>query len=191
MKKILTILPLVALSSTSFITLAKSPNWNFIEGSYMSAEIEDTEIEPDGFGISGSFLVGENIILGASYGSISEEIFNTDVDLNQGSAHLGYRYGATESTDIFGTVSYQYIELEAESESFDENGYGLHAGVRSMLTDSFEVVAQVNYIDIDGESETGLGASAYYHFSDNFAIGAGYATADDVDTFTASLRLSF
>ena len=88
-------------------------------------------------------------------------------------------------------VSYQYVELEAESESIDENGYGLHAGVRSMLTDSVEVVTQVAYIDIDDESETSWGASAYYHFNDNFAIGAGYGTADDVDTFTASLRLTF
>ncbi|NMP15176.1 outer membrane beta-barrel protein [Thalassotalea sp. Y01] len=194
MKKLTTIASLVTLSFASFASAAaESPNWRFIEGSYVSAEVDDSDIdyEPDGFGIAGSTLIGENVILGASYSSVSDDIYGIDVDLMQGEAHLGYRYGATATTDIFGKVSYQYIELEADSESIDDSGYGLHLGVRSMLTPSFELGAEIAHIDIDDETDTILSASAYYHINESFSIGLGYAVADEIDTMSASARLSF
>lgn len=184
-------------TSPALASQASAPNWNFIEATYLSADFDgfDQDVEPTGYGVKGSTLVGGNVILSASYSSISVDVANVDVELNQASVGIGYRYGATNSTDLFMMASYLYSELEISANGndviFDENGYGLEVGVRSMLSEYFEAVATIGYVEIDSESDTGIAVSAYYHFNKQFAIGVGYSVADDVDMYNASLRLSF
>lgn len=197
MKHVLKFIPLLALTATPFASSAKAPNWNFIQGSYITAESDDSdlEFEPDGFGIAGSFLLNENIYFNAGYSSLSDEIYNVDVDFNQGTLGLGYRHPLTENTDMYGGVSYEYVEAEVESDfgsdSADDSGYGLRLGVRSMVTDAIELTGQVAYIKIDDESETAIGVAAFYHFNNNVSIGGGYSAQEDLDSLSASVRFSF
>lgn len=197
MNNVFKLIPFIALTAAPFASNAKAPNWNYVQGSYITAESDDSEfkIEPDGFGINGSFLVNDNVFLSAGYSSLSDEIYDVDLDLNQGSVGLGYRHGISENTDVFGAVSYEYIELEADSnfgsDSVDESGYGLTVGLRSMVGDAFELNGQIGYIKIDDESETAVGVSAFYHFTEQFSVGGGYTVQDDLDTLSASVRFSF
>lgn len=201
MKKLLIISGVTAIAAFSANTFAASPAWNFVEGAYVKADIEgeDFESEPDGFGATASFLLNENIFVMGKYSRLSDDIrvLNGDVDMNynQASLGLGYRHPISATTDIFGAVSYEYIELEADgfgqSDSTDEDGYGLAGGIRSMLTNNVELNGTLAYVDIDDESETSLGLSAYYYFNTNFAAGLGYTFGDEADTYQASLRYAF
>ncbi len=179
------------LVTAAFTTSAKAPHWNFVEGSYLSVDVDDSDIEPDGFALSGSYLLSENVFVAAGYSSVSDDIFGTEVDWNQGNIGLGYRYGISNTADVFAAVSYEYMEFEANSESVDDSGYGLHVGVRNMLTDNFELVVKVGYVDIGNDSATAYNISGYYHFNNQFAVGLGYSVGEDADTITASARLSF
>jgi hypothetical protein len=178
-----------------------APNWNFIEASYLSADIDafDQNIKPKGYGVIGSALLGNNVILSASYSTISEDgvILDADADatLSLASAGIGYRFEATDTTDLFVMASYLYVEIEGSydgnSGSYDDSGYGLKLGVRSMLTESFEAIATIERAEIDSESETAFELSAYYHFNKQLAIGVGYSAADDINMYSGNLRLSF
>lgn len=190
MNKLNIILPLLLISTSAFSS--DSPNWTYVEGSYIKVEIDDADEEPDGFGIAGSALLGDNFILNANYRSVSEDVLGYDVDLNFTSLGFGMRYGATDTTDIFGIISYENIELDVEDfGDEDESGYGVRIGARSMLTDSLELTGAIGYIDIDGESETSLMISGYYHLNSTFAFGLGYEAFDDFDILNASVRASF
>ena len=193
-RSILTIAILAASISTT--VLAKSPDWNLIQIGYAKVDIEGLdEISPAGFSIGGSKLLGESTLISGSYSLVTDDYQGLDLDLTQVSLGLGYRYAATSTTDVYGVVSYQYIDLEASSggnsENVDDNGYGLTVGVRSRVSDHFEVDASVGYIDIDGDGETAFGLGANYYFTQNFAAGVSYAVADDVDTFGISARYAF
>ncbi|MGS0690034.1 porin family protein [Shewanella sp. 30m-9] len=187
-------------TSSNPASQASAPNWNYIEVAYLSADIDvlDQSVKPNGYGVIGSTLVGDSVILSLAYNRVSEDDVlgsNIDATLSQASATIGYRYRTSDTTDLFVMASYLYGELEGsldgESESYDDNGYGLRVGVRSMVTESFEASATIDRIEIDSQSETGFAVSAYYHFNKRFAIGAGYAIADDADMYNASLRVSF
>ncbi|QQX79654.1 porin family protein [Shewanella sp. KX20019] len=179
----------------------RSPNWNFVEASYLSADIDgfNQGIKPEGYGVIGSVLLGDNVILNASYSTVSEDVVisgaDADATLSLASAGIGYRYGATDTTDLFAMASYLYVELDGsidgDSGSYDDNGYGLKLGIRSMLTESLEAIATIERAEIDSESETAIAVSAYYHFNKQLAIGVGYSAADDIDMYSGSLRLSF
>lgn len=179
---------------------ASGPNWNYIEAAYLSADIDILEqsVKPKGYGVIGSTLVSDSVILSIGYNRVSEdEVLGSNIDatLSQASATIGYRYRTSDTTDLFVMASYLYGEIEGSwdgnSESYDDNGYGLRVGVRSMVTEYFEASATIDRVEINSESEAVFAVSAYYHFNKQFAIGAGYTIADDVDLYNASLRVSF
>ena len=129
-----------------------------------------------------------------SYGSASDDIevfsSNVDVDFNTLSVGLGYRYSLSKTTDLFGVLSYEDMEVKASSqgnsESESDNGYGLQIGIRSMLSEKVELSGSLQYLDIADETETAIGVSALYNFTEQFSAGVGYSKSDDVDTITVS-----
>ena len=158
--------------------------------SYVKAEIDDTDLEPDGFGLSGSVLVTENIFLMADYNVLSDDIAGIDLDLDTISAGVGYRYGVSPTTDLFASISYEYADASALGISESDNGYSLAVGARSMLTDAFELGGSISYVDIE-EDDTTFTIEGRYYFTDNFAAGVSYGVAEDADLYTVSLRYAF
>ncbi|MFT6920100.1 MAG: hypothetical protein ACJA2G_002748 [Cognaticolwellia sp.] len=184
---------LAALAMTSSVTLAGTPAFNFIEAGYGTADIDDVdEVSPSGFAIGGSFLVGESVFVTASYASLGDDVFGTDIDLVTSSIGLGYRLSLTDSTDAYASVSYEYVEADIEGfGSEDDNGYGLTVGFRSRLTEQFELDGSIGYVDIADESETAVGISGHYYFTPNFAVGLSYSTTADVSITGVSARYAF
>jgi opacity protein-like surface antigen len=183
-----------ALFSTA--SLAQSPTWNLIEAGYGQADIDGLdELSPSGFAIGGSSLLGENVFIQGSYSLLSDDISGVDIDLDQASVGLGYRYGLTETTDVYASASYEYIELSASgfgaSESLDDSGYGLTVGLRSRITEQLELNGAIGYVDIGDESETALGVSGHYYFTQNVALGLTYSSTADVSIYGISLRYAF
>lgn len=191
MKNLLVSAALLTLGLSGTSSANEGPKWTFVQAGYLQADIEDTNIEPTGFGIGGSHLVGENVLLVGQYSTISDDIFGIDVDLNSLSLGLGYKHSVTSVTDVYTVLSYEYVEFEGGGGSVDENGYGATVGIRSMVNNNIELSASMKYIDIDGESDTAVGVAAYYYITPQFAVSAGYSVADDVDTIGLSARYTF
>ncbi len=190
MKKV--VLASALLLSLGTAQAAESPRWDSASISYQSVDIDGDKLT--GFAISGSKLLGEDFFIVGSYGNASDdiEIYNSSIefDFNTLSVGLGYRYSISQTTDFFGVVSYEDVEVEASyqgnSGSESENGYGLTIGVRSMLSEKVELSGSLQYVDIADETETAFGVSALYNFTEQFSAGVGYSKADDADTLSVS-----
>lgn len=195
-RSILTIAVLAASISTN--VLAKSPDWNFIQAGYSQLDIENSnDISPAGLTIGGSKLLGKNIFVVGDYSILSDDFEGLDVDLTQASLGFGYRHALTSTTDIYGVISYEYIEVESSvgnaNDSLDENSMGLTAGIRSRLNDQIELDASISYVDFDydGDDEVGFGVTANYFFTQNIAVGVGYSSTGDFDNLGISARYVF
>ena len=192
MKKV--VLTSALLLCISSIQAAESIRWDSASLSYQSMDSDGNEFT--GFEISGTTLVSENFFVAGSYSSVSADIevvdSKVDIDLNTLSVGIGYRHGISSHTDIFGILSYEYLEIETlfrgQSADDNENAYVLEAGIRSLVTEHIELSGSISYIGIDDESETSFNLSAMYHFTDQFSAGAGYGKpdSDDVDFLSLS-----
>lgn len=195
MKKL--VLASALLLSMGTIQAAESVRWDSASLSYQSVDIDGDKLT--GFGISGTKLVSDNLFIVGSYASVSDDIdvfgSKVDVDFNTLSVGLGYRHAISTTTDFFGIVSYQNMEVEASFqgnfEDVSENGYGLEAGLRSLVTAQLELSGSISYVDIADESETGFNVSAMYHFTDQFSAGVGYSKSDDLDSLSLSAIIFF
>lgn len=173
--------------------LAESPNFNYVSAGYLDGDIDGDDA--DGWTFDGSTLLGENFFLSGQYQTVGNSDDGVDVDFNWLSAGLGYRTAISASTDFYGLVTYENVEVEASyrgsSISDDENGYGLSVGIRSMVSDNIELDGRLGYIDIADESETSFTVGARYYFNNNFSLGANYTTLDGLDLVGLTARYSF
>jgi opacity protein-like surface antigen len=190
MKKLILAAALSAVSAASF---AAAPAWDFVQASYVMTDFDDSDLtyEPDGFAISASKLVTDDVFVTGSYSMQNDDIVGIEVDLDRMSLGLGYRYALSNRTDLFGIVSYEDVEISGSGTSESEDGYGLTAGARSMVMDNIELRGAVKYIDTDSGSDTSLIIGGDYFFSPAFAVGVSYETSDDVSTFGLNARYNF
>ena len=182
------------------LMLAVSPafagglSYNYIELGYQKAELDDDlagiSVDGDGFGIRGSFEVGDSWFIGASYGTLG---FDFGVDLDQLSVGAGFHMDVSDRADFFASLSYLQAEVSASGfGSIDENGYGVTIGLRGLAADNFELRGTVAYSDLgDGADGTAFGAGALYSFTDNFALGFDLELDDDVTVYGLGARFYF
>src|SRR5688500_4682669 len=99
MKRTLMALALAAALPVS--AQAAELSYNFIELDYAQMDIDDAgDFEPNGFGIKGSFEMGESFYGFGSYLRGSEEVSGTDFDIDQTQLGVGYRNGVSDSADF-------------------------------------------------------------------------------------------
>lgn len=190
-KKLLLGTALVFAMSPAF---AGDLSYNFIEIGYQEAELDDDlagfSFDGDGFGIGGSFEVGESWFIGVGYSTIG---FDFGIDLDQISVGGGYHAGMSDRTDFFATLSYLSVEVSASGfGSVDEDGYGVAVGVRSMLTDNVELNGSLGYSDLgDGADGTAFNVGALYSFTESFAVGFDIGIEEDVTLYSLGGRFYF
>jgi len=173
--------------------IADSPSYNFIQAGYQSIELDlgaGSDVDGDGYGLGVSFEIADNIF---GFASFVTSDFDFGVELNQLQAGLGYRLGLTDNTDVFASLAYVYVEVEAGFfGSADDSGYGATIGVRSNVSDLIELFGEVAYVDLGGGSDgTAIGGGIWFNLTDNFALGLGAAFDDDVTSYGASARFYF
>lgn len=184
-----------ALFSTSPV-IAASPNWDYVQGGYYTTDVSDFDgFDPTGFGVGGAKSLGDNVFVRGSYSMLSDDLSGGDVDFDQGSAELGYRYKMSSSTDLYGTVAYHYAEISANgsggSASTDTDGFGATIGIRSMVTNKIDLEAAAGFLRFDGDSEAITSIAANYFFHSNVSVGIKFTKISDVSTLGAVLRYSF
>ena len=190
-KKLLLGTALVFAMSPAF---AGDLSYNFIELGYQKAELDDDlagiSFDGDGFGIGGSFEVGESWFVGVGYSTIG---FDFGIDLDQISVGGGYHAGLSDRTDFFAALSYLSVEVSASGlGSVDEDGYGVAIGVRSMLTDNVELNGSLGYSDLgNGADGTAFNAGALYSFTESFAVGFDIGIEEDVTLYSVGGRFYF
>lgn len=201
MKKILQLSLLAATALSASHVFAASPTWDLVELDYVVLDLDDTNLEPTGFGLSAVKLVSDNVFLTGSYvvtdDSLSINSVPADIDLDISLDYdtldlgVGYKHSITENTDWYANVSYVRVEAKTRFSSAEENGYGVATGIRSMMTDNVELAAELSYADIDVDDETSFGIQGTYYVTENVGINLGFSTSSDAKAYDLGVRYAF
>ena len=177
----------------SVSAMAETPSYNFVEAGYQSVDLDiggGPDVDGDGWGLGGSFEVGDHMFIFASYADTG---FDFNVDLSQLQAGLGFKTDLSDNTSFFARAAYVDAEIDTNGfGSFDESGYGLGIGVRSNVSELIELYGEISYVDLgSGADSTGFGGGIYFNITDNFALGVGASTDDDITAYGANVRFYF
>ena len=181
---------LLSLLASSATAAADGPDYSYIQGSYGQVEIDDVDVDGDGFGVSGSAALTEHFHL---FGGYTTADMGSGVDLNQLEAGVGYNHPVSDTIDVVLSLAYLSAEVDvAGLGSADDSGYGMGIGLRGMLTPEFEVNGELQYVDFgDGGDDTGFGAGFLYNFTQQFAAGASGDWTGDVSSYQLNARFLF
>lgn len=187
-------LPALVVSLAMFVAapaIADGPSYNFVQASYQSVNLDlgsGFDVDGDGFGLAGSFEVGESVFIIASYATTG---FDFSVDLNQLQVGLGYHAGLTDNTDFFATLAYVDAEVEAPGASVDDSGFGASIGVRSNVSELVELFGEISYVDFGDGNETAVAGGIWFNFTEIFAAGLSASAGDDVTSYGVGARVYF
>ena len=105
---------------------------------------------------------------------------------------IGAHTPLSRQTDLYGTVSYLDAEVSQRIlGTTDDSGYALAVGIRHLLTDTLEISGAINYVVIFNDDSTGLNLEARYYFGDVISTALAYATTDNADGLSLSIRINF
>jgi long-subunit fatty acid transport protein len=181
---------LISSSLISAASQADALNYNFVELSYLSTDIDDLNVDGDGLGIAGSFSLSDNYHVFAGY---SDQDFDFSINLTTMNVGLGYSRAISKSVDLVASIAYVSAEVDVPFfPSVDDDGYGLGLGVRAMANQQTELFGGLEYVNLsDGGSDTALTAGAGYYFTSNFRLSAQFSTSDDSTSYGLGVRYFF
>jgi len=181
----------VALLAFVAPAMADGPSYNYVEGRYQRIDIDDSfaDVDGDGFGIAGSFEVGDVWHLFASFDSAELDF---DVDVDELLIGGGFHTALSENLDFVAELAYARFDASTQGFSFDDDGYSASLGLRGLAADRIELAAFVDYVDLDSiNDDTSVRGEAWYKFTDSVAIGFEVGAGDDVTTYGIGARVYF
>ncbi|MET0983967.1 MAG: outer membrane beta-barrel protein [Steroidobacteraceae bacterium] len=183
-------LGLLALSIAGPAMAEDGFDYSYVELGYVKSELDDFDVDGDGFGLRGSYEFTQNIHAFAAY---SDQEFDFDVNATTLELGAGYAWPVNSDMDLIGTVSYLQAEIDVPGfGSVDDDGLGLGVGVRARVVEVVELTGGVQYVNFDDAgSDTSLTAGARYFFTNMFAAGIDLAFDDDGTTWMLGGRFSF
>lgn len=171
----------VLLASISCVTHAANFNYNYGQIDYLSGDF-------DGFGISGSFVINNELFVRADYVGVTNDNPIFDVDYSQISFGAGYHMPIQPETDAVFTVS--IVDADHDPGQ-DDTGLLLTASVRHNLAHKIEVSGGAHYINVF-DDDFGLHAEVRYAIDEKMSAGLGYISADDnLDRLSLNFRVGF
>lgn len=187
---------LIALALAAALPLsaqAADLNYNFVELDYARTNIDNTDANPDGFGIKGSAKIAEPLYVFGSYLRGSDSVSGVGIDFDQFQIGLGYRNAVRDNTDFIGELSYIKDKVDVSGfGSGDAHGYRASAGFRSSLADNFEGYVKANWTDggdFDGKFSGTLGAQ--YKFNPTWGLTGEAEFGGQADVYSIGVRASF
>lgn len=186
-------LSFVSLLSIATTAMATEPSYTYLQVGYQKAELDDVipgvDIDGDGYGIGGSFELGDSFHV---FGAYATTDFDYDLDLEQMHVGVGYHWSMTDSVDLVAEASFVRAEATQPGASTSEDGYGATLGVRGFASEKLELAASVDYVDVgSGSGETSYDGAARYYFMPNFALDLNIGFGDDIKTYGAGLQFYF
>lgn len=189
----------VALALASPSVLAQDLSYNYVQASYLSVDLDDTEVDADGFGLGVSAKVADQVFVFAGYGTVESDRFTTilgsgTVEVDTVTAGLGFINPLQPDTDL--NLGLAFVRAKGSgtgdfSGSESENGYSLGAQLRHLFSANFEGRAGIDYTDIGDEDDTSFEIGGVVFLSPQFGIDLSYSVGSDADAWAAGLRLNF
>lgn len=161
-------------------------NYDFLEGSFVDVEIDDTSVDGDGIRLEGSAEVGETYFIRAEY-----EDYDFDFNIDGSIFEIGGGYFHTLNETLDFVAVGQYVQVEVND--VDDDGLGIGGGVRTRFGDSIEADAVLHWVDLDDSgSDTYVDLRGRYYFNEQFAVTLKFELgSDSFDTMGIGVRYNF
>jgi opacity protein-like surface antigen len=191
------ILALAALLALPGAALATDLNYNYLEVDYVTVDIDDFDEDFDGWAVSGSFLLAEQVYMFGGYSDISTDNIGGFKLSGEGlSLGVGYRYELSRQTDLNFAGAFERAKARISysgfgSESETENGYSLAVGVRHLVSPQFELGVGAVYVDIGDADDTSAVANALWHLTELVAVGVSLSLGSDSTGYAGGVRFKF
>jgi hypothetical protein len=181
---------LVLVLVFSAASYAEEFDYSFIDLNYGILEIDDIDVDGDGFGLGGSFAINPDFHVFAGFQTAGLDF---GVDVTTFEAGFGYNTELSPTVDAVAQLSYQYAEVDAPGfNSVDDSGFGLGVGLRFAASDLVEIFAGLEYVDFgDGGDDTGFNLGGFYSFTDAFDLGLSGTWSDDTSLYALTGRFYF
>lgn len=183
------LVPVLAGLLIPFAASASNFSYTYVEGYYADVSVDDSDGDFDGdaWAITGSWQFHDMLF---AFGGYEWGDYDFDIETDTFELGLGLAFPIGEQVDLaFGA---SYVDVSVDIPFFgdeDDDGYSVFGGFRFGLGESFQVDAGASYVDLnDSGSDTGYSIVGRYYFTDAWAVGAGYQTADDTDAWVLTLR---
>jgi hypothetical protein len=173
-------------------------SYSFLDLGYLSTALDDSDVEGDGFGISGSVELNDRVHLIASYGNQDfdfDRIFGQDFTLKGKSYEFGAGINSALSPrlDIEAHLSYLRAEVDTPfGGNVDDNGVGVGLDLRGRLGDRWELQGGATYADFDdGGDSKSLHFGARFFITPQFAVTGDISGNEDGSTLFLGGRFNF
>ncbi len=206
-------------------------SYTYLEAEYINVDTDvasriddvDTSARLDtdddyGFRVAGAWEVYRNWHVFGEYSrakndiSFSGTVLGTplnssgDFDVVRWRAGAGYGYPVNDVLDVYGRLSYDYIEFDSvdlsgvsQSLDTDDSGIGAELGLRFRPFEPLELFTYARYTDVGDvnlgsnnsfDDDTLFGFGARYSITDRIGVQAGYEIGK-IDTWAVGARYSF
>jgi hypothetical protein len=182
--------------------------YDHVQLSYHHFDIDGLDHDVDGFGLSGSLLLTDNIFLVLNWwdvsgsGSIEDNIFGIErmrSDFSHLDLRAGYRHPIADKLEITvtggfargsGEVRISFDDGNSERVRDSDDGFVLGLGLRYLLREDLELGVTLDHFDIDA-GDTVFGINGIWNVTPAFSVGLGWATEGDYDQLSLFGRLYF
>jgi len=176
----------VVLALGAVPALADPPDYKYLEGGYLSVDVDDLDDSGDNYFLGGSF--------GGDWWHIPVYYASGDLgpDYSQDLWRIGFGWHGLlgDKADVIGEAD--YVDQSVNGPGFDdsETGYRVVGGIRWVPFDLLELDGFVNYNDVGSESDLSYEARGIINIW-RLGFGAAYEKFDEADQWNAFVRFNF
>lgn len=168
-------------------TQADTMDYSFVEIGYVDAELDDFDVDGDGFALRGSLPFHKNFFAFAEYEDIG---YDFGVDTTSIVVGAGGHWPLNEKIDLVGRLGIVRADYDFPGGDDDEDGFALSARVRGEVMPRFELEGGFDYVDLDNGDDTSVVLEGRYFFIENVSGGLRLDFGDR-DAIGVAARLTF
>lgn len=177
----------VMAASTIDNARADDLSYSYAQVRYADQEIDNVNLDGDGFVIGGSYRINDKYF---AFGSYSDLGFDGGLDSSSLQAGGGYIYTLNERAHAVGKVFVARSEASRPGLKRNDTGFGLEAGLRGLIIPKLEARGFITYSDVGG-SDTSFTLGGDYYFTPQLSAGLTANFGGDAQGFTIGARFYF
>lgn len=190
------IIYVVGFSMLSLNAVCEEISYNYIQGSYMSISVnpDEEDFNGDGFGLSGSFGISNNLALTVGYSEINfDRIFGVDFDRTELALGFIAHMKASSEADLFvGLEGFSRVAKASNGfTTFKQDDFGnkISAGIRNKILKNLELNISVVRSDVFDHSIVSFVLGAQLYANKKYSLGAYLSSSDEEEIVSFNFRV--
>lgn len=165
-------------------TVAGTFRYTFFEGGFISDEVDDVDLDGEGFALRAGMALSSNWHIFGSYSLANLDPAGIDSEFD--TASVGFNSAVSPTWDLIARAGGARAKINRVS----EDGWMAQAGTRGLIAGRLEIEGNVQHVDLGSEtgSDTSFLAAARFNFTPWFSIGVSGSVGGDVTEYGVNMR---